>query len=564
MVGSTMMDVPLTLDAIAARAEKWMGKVEVVSRRPDRSLSRTTYAQVIARARKLARALVGGGVKRGDRIATLMWNHSEHLEAYFGIPLAGGVVHTLNLRLHPEEIAYIANDGGDRMVIVDDVLLPLLEKVIAEGGKFERVIVVGTAPAGREAYEDVLAAARDDVQLPALAESDALGTCYTSGTTGRPNGVVYSHRSTILHSLVVGLPDALGLARADTLLPVVPMFHVNAWGLPFTAAMVGAKLVLPGPFLDAPSLLDLMAGEHVTVAAGVPTIWIAIRDALDGRGLPPAGSAAEGQRGSIDTPAGREKWKLEPGVRMIVGGSAAPESLIRDFDRLGLRLVHAWGMTETSPVGLVSHVPPDVAPDDEALRYRIRAKQGFPTPLVDVRVRNEAGDVPRDDKTTGEVQIRGPWIAGSYVGGHTPERWTADGWFRTGDVGRMCPRGYVQLVDRIADMIKSGGEWIASAEIETYLMGHPAVKEAAVIGVPHPKWGERPLASVVLRDGMTATPDELRDYLAARFPKFWVPDAFVFAAAIPRTSAGKFLKTALREQFREWSWNATGASAGAR
>ena len=547
---ATMMDVPLTLDRVADRAERWMGNVEIVSRRPDRSVTRTTYGAVIGRARQLARGLVGAGCARGERIATLMWNHSEHLEAYFGIPLAGCVIHTLNLRLHPDEIAYIANDGGDTTVIVDDVLLPLLAKVIAAGARFHKVLVVGAMPAdgiagvpaegaeaagAAEAYAAFLARAPADAALPALAETDALGTCYTSGTTGKPKGVIYSHRSTILHSLVVGLPDSLGLARADTLLPVVPMFHVNAWGLPFTAAMVGAKLVFPGPYLDAPSVLDLMRDEHVTIAAGVPTIWIGIRDALD-------------------SPAGQERWPLARGIRMIVGGSAAPESLIRDFDRLGLRLLHAWGMTETSPVGLVSHVPPEVTDNlgDEA--YRIRAKQGFPTPFVDVRVRGEHGDVPRDDKTTGEVQVRGPWIAASYVGGHTPERWTDDGWFRTGDVGRMCPRGYVQLVDRIADMIKSGGEWIASAELETYLMGHPAVKEAAVIGVAHTKWSERPLAAVVLRDGATATPDELRAYLAAKFPKFWVPDAVVFMDAIPRTSAGKFLKTALREQFRDYAW----------
>jgi fatty-acyl-CoA synthase len=526
MSAATMMDVPLTLDWIADRAERWNGDGEIVSRRPDRSLTRTTYAQVIARARRLARALIGAGVSRGDRVATLAWNHSEHLEAYFGIPLAGATIHTLNLRLHPDEIAFIANDARDRMLIVDDVLLPLYEKVVAAGAKFERVIVVGRD------YEQFLAGA-PDVALPALAEQDALGVCYTSGTTGRPKGVVYSHRSTILHSLVAALPDCLNVSRADTLLPVVPMFHVNAWGLPYVAATCGTKLVFPGCFLDAPSLLELMAGERVTVAAGVPTIWIGIRDVLD---------------------AEPGKYQLQPELRMVVGGSAAPEQLIRDFDRLGMRLLHAWGMTETSPIGTVSRLPPVLAAADEATRYRLRAKQGRPVPLVELRVRNEAGDVPHDDKTSGEVLVRGPWIAASYAGGHSPERWTADGYFRTGDVARVDEHGFIQLTDRMNDLIKSGGEWIATQEVENALMCHPAVREAAVIGVAHPRWSERPLAVVVLRAGAECTPDELRGFLAPRFAKFWLPDAFVFVEAIPRTSAGKFKKTELREKFRDWQW----------
>jgi len=524
---ATMMDLPLTIDLVVDRAERWMGDVEVVSRRPDKSITRTTYRSVVGRARRLARALVGAGIQRGDRVATLMWNHSEHLEAYFGIPLAGGCTHTLNLRLHPDEIAYIANDAGDRLLIVDDCLLPLFEKVVAAGAKFERVIVVGAAGA-HESFETFLEKA-PDVALPELAERDPLGVCYTSGTTGKPKGVVYSHRSTILHTLVETMPDSLDLSRADTLLPVVPMFHVNAWGLPFACAMVGAKLVFPGPYLDAPSLLELFESERVTIGAGVPTIWLGIREALD---------------------AAPEKWKLQPGLRMVVGGSAAPEQMIRDFDRLGMRLIHAWGMTETSPIGLVSRLPPHLANADEALQYRLRAKQGVPPPLVDVCVRNDAGEVPPDDKTSGELMVRGPWIAAAYAGGHSPDRWTSDGWFRTGDVARVDEHGFVQLTDRVADLIKSGGEWIASQELENALMGHPAVREAAVIGVPHAKWSERPLAVVVLKPGATATADDLRAHLAPTFAKFWLPDAVVFIDMIPRTSAGKFKKTELRDTYR--------------
>jgi fatty-acyl-CoA synthase len=526
---ATMMDVPLTIDLVVDRAERWMGASEVVSRRPDKTIHRTTYKAICERARRLARALVGAGIKRGDRVATLMWNHAEHLECYFGIPLAGAVTHTLNLRLHPDEIAFIAGDAHDRFLIVDDCLLPLYEKVVAAGAKFERVYVVGQHGA-HPSYEELIASAEDRTTLPVLAETDPLGTCYTSGTTGKPKGVLYTHRSTVLHTLVAALPDSLSLSRADTLLPVVPMFHVNAWGLPFVAALVGARLIFPGPHLDPASLLELFANERVTVGAGVPTIWLGIREAID---------AAPG------------KWKLQPGLRMIVGGSAAPEQLIRDFDRLGLTLLHAWGMTETSPVGLISRLPPHLAEADEALRYQLRAKQGLPPPLVDVRVRNWQGDVPADDKTNGELLVRGPWVAARYSNNETPDRWTKDGWFRTGDVARVDQHGFVQLTDRVADLIKSGGEWIASQELENALMGHPAVREAAVVGIPHPKWSERPLAAVVLKPDMQVTADELREHLAPRFPKFWLPDAVVFVEAIPRTSTGKFKKSDLRETYRE-------------
>lgn len=532
----TMMDTPLTLDHLVERAETQLGHVEVVSRRADKSLHRTNYRAVAQNAKRLARALVGLGVAKGDRVATLQWNHAEHLEAYFGVPLAGAVLHTLNLRLHPDDIAYIANDAGDRVVLVDHVLLPLFEKVVAAGAKFERVYVVNgpdEAPAGMATYASLLASAKDDTKLPALEEGDALGCCYTSGTTGKPKGVVYTHRSTWLHSLVSALPDSLSLSRGDVLLPVVPMFHVNAWGLPYTAALTGAKQVHPGPHLDPASLLDLMEREQVTVAAGVPTIWLGIREALDGN---------------------PGKWKLLPRVRMIVGGSAAPEQLIRDFDRLGLTLLHAWGMTETSPIGLVSKLPPELASADEALQYKLRAKQGTPPPLVELRVRNEQGDVPRDGRTAGEVLVRGPWIAARYATLTDAAKWTDDGFFRTGDVAHVDEHGFVQLTDRMADLIKSGGEWIASQEVENALMGHPAVREAAVVGAPHPKWGERPIAAVVFKPGASATDDELRAFLAEKFAKYWLPDAFVAMETIPRTSAGKFKKTELRERFRSWSW----------
>jgi fatty-acyl-CoA synthase len=328
------------------------------------------------------------------------------------------------------------------------------------------------------------------------------------------------------------MPDGLCLSRADTVLPVVPMFHVNAWGLPYTSAMVGARLVFPGPHLAPASIVDLMVREKVTVAAGVPTIWLGIREVLD------AGQHA-----------------LQPGIRMIVGGSAAPEQLIRDFDRQGLTLLHAWGMTETSPIGLIARLPPELDSLDDDARYAMRAKQGVPPPLVDFRVRNEDGEVPHDEATSGELQVRGPWIASRYFGeGGSPERWTDDGFFRTGDVARVDRHGFVQLVDRTADLIKSGGEWISSQEVETALMCHPSVLEAAVVGVPHPRWSERPLAVVVLRPGAQASADQLRDFLTPKFAKFWLPDAYVFADSIPRTSTGKFKKRELRDQYRTFTW----------
>jgi fatty-acyl-CoA synthase len=532
-----MMDYPLTLTPLFERAAMLFPAREIVSRMPDKSIHRYTYGDFTRRARRLAEALARAGLKKGDRVATLMWNHSSHLEAYFGIPLAGGVLHTLNLRLHPEQIAWIANDAGDRFLIVDEILLPLFEQLRAHA-KLERVFVVRCTDkplaAGTEPYEALLDTARGEFTPPAIDEGDACGMCYTSGTTGHPKGVVYSHRSTVLHCLATALADTLAVAQRDTILPVVPMFHVNAWGLPYAAVMVGAKLVLPGPHLDAASLLELFEKEDVTMTAGVPTIWLGILNALEKE---------------------PERYGL-PRMRMVVGGSAAPESMIRGFDRHGQTVIHAWGMTETSPIGSVSHLKPNLAGLDDDAQYRCRATQGLPVPLVDVRVVGESGEVmPHDGKSMGELQVRGPWVASSYYGGSAdPEKFTSDGWFRTGDVVTMDAEGYVKICDRTKDLIKSGGEWISSVDLENALMGHPSVREACVIAVPHPKWSERPLAVIVLKEGAQATPDELRAFLAPHHPKWWLPEAFEFVAEIPKTSAGKFKKSTLRERYPEWKW----------
>ncbi len=532
---SQMMDFPLTLSHLFDRAGRYFAKTELVSRRPDKSIHRTTWGDFHVRAQKLANALQRLGVKRGDRVATLGWNHSRHLETYFGIPLMGGVLHTLNPRLSGQDLAYIMNHAEDAVLLVDDVLLPVWERFKHEVHPKHVVVWSNGAavPAGMLDYEQLIEGELGSFTPVTLDEKEPAGICYTSGTTGRPKGVVYSHRSMVLHAMSAALPDSLGLSQTSVVLPVVPMFHVNAWGLPFTCAMVGAKVVFPGPHLDALSVLQLMEEEKVTCAAGVPTVWIAILDALDKE---------------------PKRWNVSSVKQMVVGGSAAPQAMIEGFQkRHGLAVLHAWGMTEMSPIGTVSRLKAGMQGLPDSEQFRRRAMQGVAVPLVEVRAVSEAGEVPWDGKSMGELHVRGPFIAKSYFGNAAEaDKFTMDGWFRTGDVVTIDSEGFVRITDRSKDLIKSGGEWISSVDLENALMGHPAVKEAAVVAVAHPKWDERPVACVVLRDGAKATDEELREYLSPLFAKFQMPDAFVFMQTIPRTAAGKFLKTALREQLKDF------------
>jgi acyl-CoA synthetase (AMP-forming)/AMP-acid ligase II len=530
LVDGLMMDYPLTVPYLLDRAARYFPGVEVVSRRPDRSVARSSYAEVHHRACQLAGGLVRLGVGRGDRVATLGWNHARHLEAYFGVPLMGGVLHTLNPRLSAEDLAYVMNHAGDTVLLVDDVLLPVLEQFRSKVRLANIVVWANGArpPEGMVDYEELIAGEPGEFTAPRLDEQEAACMCYTSGTTGRPKGVVYSHRAIVLHSLASAMTDGLAIGQREVLCPVVPMFHVNGWGLPFSATLAGCKQVFPGPHLDPESLLDLYVAEGVTVSAGVPTIWMGILRALDSQ-------------------PGR--WQLGA-IRMVVGGSAAPESLIRGFDRHGLRVVHAWGMTEMTPLGTVSWLKRSLEDLPEDQRYSYRAKQGLPAPLVDIRVMGPAGEAPWDGQAMGELEVRGPWVAsGYYQAPEQADKWSADGWFRTGDVATIDPEGYVKITDRTKDLVKSGGEWISSVDLENALMGHPAVAEAAVIAAKHPKWDERPVAVVVFKEGASATAAELHAFLEPRFAKFWLPDQFVFTAQIPRTAAGKFQKATLRDLY---------------
>ncbi len=530
-------DYQLTLPAMLRRAEALYGPKEIVTRRPDRSFHRYTYADFVRRAKKFAVALGELGLEKSDRVATLAWNSYQHLEAYFGVPCSGAVLHTINPRLSADDIAYIINHAQDRVLLVDETMAKLLDG-FRDRIDLEHVFVLsgdGSAPEELESYEVLLEDADvDRFEYPDFDEDDAAAMCYTSGTTGRPKGALYSHRAICLHSLASATTDMLGIRERDVVMPVVPMFHVNAWGLPFTSTLVGAKQVMPGPHLDPESLLENLSQEKVTITAGVPTIFFGILRKLD------------------EDP---DSYDLSSLRAMVIGGSAAPEAMIRAFqERHGLHVLHAWGMTETTPLGTVCNLSSLLADAPEDEKYRVRARQGLPGPFIELRARGDEGFIPWDGESMGELEIRGPWVSGSYFNTEEGnEKFTEDGWFKTGDIVTIDENGYVEIQDRTKDLIKSGGEWISSVALENSLMANDAVAEAAVISIPDERWGERPLGVVVLKEGSEATQEELISHLASDYPKWSLPDAIEFVDEIPHTATGKALKMELRERYKDYT-----------
>jgi fatty-acyl-CoA synthase len=532
MLESTMQDFPLTIGMILRHGQAVYGDSEVVTFEGESS-RRASFAGVVERAERLAAALAGLGIDQGDRVATFCWNNQEHLEAYLAVPAMGAVLHTLNIRLFPELLGYVANHAEDRVVIVDDSLAPLLANVAAELKTVEHYLVVGdgdasaleAAAAGADVvrYHELLDAADSGFAWPELDERAAAAMCYTSGTTGNPKGVVYSHRSTFLHSVGVNAAGAVGLTDRDRVLPIVPMFHANAWGLPYAAWLSGADFVMPDRFLQAEPLGRLIEAERPTVAGAVPTIW---SDLL---------------RHAETVPVDLSSFRL-----VVCGGSAVPRSLMERFEeRHGMRIIQGWGMTETSPLAALAHPPRRVEPGTpEEMDWR--ARTGRVIAGVELRIVDDAGNpLPWDDEAVGEIEVRGPWITASYYGDPSPEKFDA-GWLRTGDVGTVNAKGYVQITDRAKDVIKSGGEWISSVELENDLMAHPEVVEASVVGVPDPKWSERPLACIVRTPGSMVSASELAAFLGDRLAKWQVPERWSFIDEVPKTSVGKFDKKVLR------------------
>ncbi len=532
------MQTPLTMTQMIERAERYFPKKQVVSRTAS-GINRFTYKQIAERTRRLADALITLGVTKGDRVGTLAWNHHRHLEAYFAIPCMGAVLHTINIRLAQQHISYIINHAEDKVLLVDADILPLIEKCAHELPNVKAYIVMTDEKDLPETklspvyhYEDLLAEANPAYQYPNdIDENDPAGMCYTSATTGNPKGVIYSHRGIYLHSMALGLADTAAISEKDIALPVVPMFHANAWGMPFAAVWFGTSLVLPGPNFTPKLLAELIEQERVTITAGVPTIWLGLLKELD--------------EGSYDLSSLR-------GV--LCGGSAAPKGMIKAYEqRHKIPFMHAYGMTETSPLAVISTLKSYQKELDPEEKLNIRAKQGTLVPGLEMKIVGKDGEVAWDGNEMGELCIRGPWIASEYYRDERTLDAFRDGWLHTGDVVTIDEEGFVKIVDRTKDLIKSGGEWISSVDLENALMAHDAVFEAAVVAVPHERWQERPVACVVLKDAFKGktTSDELFEFLKPQFAKWWIPDDILFVSEIPKTSVGKFLKMALREQVQK-------------
>ncbi|PWA12998.1 fatty-acid--CoA ligase [Pueribacillus theae] len=534
-----MMNTQLTLNTLLERAEKYFPKKEIISR-THAGMNRFTYAQFGKRTRSLASALEKLGVIRGDKIGTLAWNDHRHLEAYFAIPSMGAVLHTINIRLSVEHLTYIIRNAEDKILLIDKDFVPLIEQIKDNIPSVKAFVIMtdeeqlpDTTLAPVYHYEAIVSEGDENYAFPAdLNENEAAGMCYTSATTGNPKGVLYTHRSIVLHSITLGLADTLAISESDIAMPVVPMFHVNAWGMPFAGVWFGTTLVLPGPSFTPKILAELIDSEGVTVTAGVPTVWLGLAQELE-----------------------TGKYATSSLTRVICGGSAAPLGLIRTYEeKFNIPFLHAYGMTETSPIVTVSRLKSYQQDLSNEEKLEIRAKQGLLVPGVEAKIVNENGEVKADGEDMGELLLRGPWITDSYY--KEPEKTAEtvkDGWLHTGDIATIDEEGFIKLVDRTKDLVKSGGEWISSVDLENALMAHEAVFEAAVVAVPHPRWQERPVAAVVLKDTYkdSVSKEDILEYLEPQFAKWWLPDDVIFMEEIPKTSVGKFLKRELREQLKD-------------
>jgi acyl-CoA synthetase (AMP-forming)/AMP-acid ligase II len=546
-----MMSVPLTISSILQHAETYNHDGQIVSRGTEGTIHRYTYRDAARRSRRLANALKNRlGIQFQDRVATLAWNNHRHFETYFAVSGLGAILHTINPRLHPDQLVYIINHAEDAAIFVDKTFLPLIQAVHSKLTTLKHIVVLSPRDAIPEcplqviAYDDLIGDQPDSFEWPVFDENTAASMCYTSGTTGNPKGVLYSHRSTVLHALSACTPSALNIGSQTSLLPVVPMFHVNAWGMPYAGAMAGAKLVLPGPGLDGKSLYELIDGERVELLLGVPTVWLNLLNFCEKEGL-----------------------VMQSVKRAVIGGSAAPRSMTKAFEeRHGVFVIHAWGMTEMSPLGTTNSPSryTDSLPIEE--RYDQQTKVGRAVYGVQMKIAGPDGAaLPHTGKTPGRLLVRGPWIANSYYKETTNSAWQ-DGWFDTGDIASIDEQGFLTIVDRAKDIIKSGGEWIPSIDVENVAMSHPKIAECAVVGLPHPQWAERPLLIVVLKEGQSATKEEITGFLAEKLVKWWLPDEVVFVDQLPHTATGKVLKRQLRESYQhlyDAQAGGSGASASA-